>query len=174
MFLFGLPILFFKAFLPERIQQGAETMVGVMIVALAVWLLIRWRRGAFAHLHDHTHLNLHDGTRGHDHGHGPARTRSPWQAYAIGVVHGMGGSAGVALLLLATIQSRIVAVFALTLFAFFTAVSMAVLSTGFGVALSRPRVQRMFNHLAPIFGVASLAFGVWYVLGALNLAPYYF
>lgn len=174
LFLFGLPILFFQAYLPEPLQQGAETTVGVVIVALAVWLLVRWRRGAFAHLHDHTHLNTHDGARGHDHGHGAVKTRSPWQAYAIGVVHGMGGSAGVGLLLLATIQNRIVAVVALALFAFFTAVSMAVLSTGFGVALSRPRAQRTFNHLAPIFGVASLVFGAWYALGALHLAPYYF
>ena len=174
LFLFGLPILFFQAYLPKWLQQGAEALVGVVIISLAVWLLIRWRRGAFAHLHDHTHLNLHDGARGHDHSHATVKTRSPWQAYAIGVIHGMGGSAGVGVLLLATIQNRIVAVIALALFAFFTAVSMALLSSGFGVALSLPRAQRAFNQLAPIFGVASLAFGVWYALGALNVAPYFF
>ena len=86
----------------------------------------------------------------------------------------MGGSAGVGLLLLATIQSRFVAVVALALFAFFTALSMAILSTGFGLALSRPRVQRSFNHLAPVLGVASLVFGVWYALGALHITPYSF
>ena len=173
LFLFGVPILFFQAYLPERIQQGAEALVGVVIVSLAAWLLIRWRRGAFAHLHDHTHLNLHDGTRGHQHSHEVVKTRTPWQAYAIGVVHGMGGSAGVGVLLLATIQDRTVAVIALVLFAFFTAVSMALLSSGFGIALSLPRLQRSFNNLAPVFGVMSLIFGVWYALGALNVMPYF-
>jgi hypothetical protein len=36
LFAFGLPIVFYSAYLPEPVQQGAETAVGVMIVALAV------------------------------------------------------------------------------------------------------------------------------------------
>src|SRR5207247_154064 len=44
LFTFGLPIVLFKAYLPEPVQRGAETAVGVLIVALAVWLLVRWRR----------------------------------------------------------------------------------------------------------------------------------
>ena len=44
LFAFGLPIVLFRAFLPERLQQGAETVIGLVIVALAVWLLVRWRR----------------------------------------------------------------------------------------------------------------------------------
>ena len=102
------------------------------------------------------------------------RTRSPLQAFAIGLVHGMGGSAGVGILLLATIRSHLIAIVALALFAFFTAVSMALLSSGFGFALSSGRVRRSFHRLAPALGSASLAFGVWYALGALSLAPYYF
>src|SRR5690349_10776034 len=47
LFLFGVPIVLFKAYLPERVEQGAETAVGVLIVGLAVWLLVRWRRGLF-------------------------------------------------------------------------------------------------------------------------------
>jgi ABC-type nickel/cobalt efflux system permease component RcnA len=172
LFVFGLPILLFKAYLPGRLQQGAETVIGLIIIGLAVWLLVRWKRG-FAHLHDHTHLNAHDDHRGHGHTHAP-KSRTPWQAYGIGVIHGIGGSAGVGVLLLTTIQSRVVAVIALALFSFFTAVSMALLSMGFGMTLARPRVQRSFNRLAPVLGVASLAFGVWYSLGALGVAPYSF
>ncbi len=175
--LFGLPIVLFKTYLPETLQEGAETTVGLLIVALAVWLLIRWRRGLF-----HMHLHAHDG-RPHAHGHvhqgdgHPHRTRrarTPLQAYLIGLLHGIGGSAGVGVLLLATIHSHAIAVVALGIFAFFTAVSMALLSAGFGATLSRPRVQRGFHRIAPVLGVASLAFGIWYALGAQGLAPYYF
>ncbi len=172
LFAFGLPIVLFSASLPARVQQAAETSVGLLIVALAVWLLVRWRRGAF-HLHDHTHLYAHGEARGHGHGHAPP-TRTPFGAYAIGLVHGMGGSAGVGVLLLAAIHSRAVAVLALAIFAFFTAVSMAIVSTGWGLALSRAPVRRSFERLAPVLGVSTLAFGVWYALGALELAPYVF
>jgi hypothetical protein len=143
-----------------------------VIIALAVWLLVRWRRGAF-HLHDHTHLYTHGDERGHSHGHA-RKTRTPLGAYAIGLVHGLGGSAGVGVLLLAAIHSRVVAVAALAIFSFFTAVSMAMVSTGWGLALTRAPVQRSFARLAPALGVLSLAFGVWYSLGALELAPYVF
>ena len=172
LFAFGLPIVLFEAALPEPLQRGAETFVGVMIVGLAVWLLVRWRRGAF-HLHDHTHLYGHDEARGHGHGHAP-RTRTPLGAYAIGLVHGMGGSAGVAVLVLATVQSKAIAVASLAILALFTALSMAILTTGWGIALTRAPVRRSFSRLAPALGVASLAFGVWYALGALELAPYVF
>ena len=69
--------------------------------------------------------------------HVPARTRLG--AFGIGLVHGMGGSGGVAVLVLASVRSSALAVVALALLAVFTAVSMCLVSTGFGWALvSRP------------------------------------
>ena len=180
LFVFGLPIVLFKAYLPESVQRGAETAIGLVIVALAVWLLVRWQRGVFhAHVHEHSergpHLHVHGHSQRRMHPHtARVRARSPLQAFGIGLIHGLGGSAGVGVLLLATIHSRTVAVGALALFAFFTAVSMALLSTGLGLTLSRPRVHRSFNTIAPALGLASLAFGIWYALGALEVAPYYF
>ena len=179
LFAFGLPIVLYRAYLPEAALQVAETLIGFVIIALAVWLLVRWRRGVFhAHAHGHegachAHLHSHAAEPSHAHGHA-VRARSPLQAYGIGVVHGMGGSAGVGILLLATIHDHVVAVIALGLFAFFTAVSMALLSTGFGLTLASAPVRRSFNRLAPVLGLASLTFGAWYALGALQLAPYYF
>ena len=177
LFGFGLPIVLSKAFLPESVQRGAETGVGLVISALAVWLLVRWRRGLF-----HVHVHPRDGSlhaHGHTHpagthAHRPRSARSPHQAYAIGLLHGIGGSAGVGVLLLAAIHDRAIAVAALALFAVFTALSMALLSTGFGAALTSGPVRRSFAKLAPVLGLASLAFGVWYALGALSLAPYFF
>ena len=157
LFAFGLPIVLFQSYLPEPAQEAAETTVGLVIVALAVSLLLRWHRGAF-----------------HTHHHPPRRARSPLQAYGIGLVHGMGGSAGVGVLLLASIHNREIAVAALGLFALCTALSMAALSTGLGFTLERGRVGRVFPTLAPVLGLLSLSFGLWYALGALQVAPYYF
>ena len=94
--------------------------------------------------------------------------------YTIGLVHGIGGSAGVGVLLLAGIPGRWLAVAALFVFAVFTAVSMAICSALFGLVLSRPRAHRGFNRLAPALAVSSAAFGVWYIAAAFAVAPYPF
>jgi cytochrome c biogenesis protein CcdA len=159
LFAFGLPIVLFQRYLPKTVEQGAEVAVGAVIAALAVSLLLRWRRGQ---LQVHTHV------------HPPRRARTPLQAFAIGLVHGMGGSAGVGVLLLAAIHDRGLAIGALALFAACTALSMALLSSGLGFTLGRARVRSVFPSVAPALGLLSLVFGVWYALGALNVAPYYF
>jgi ABC-type nickel/cobalt efflux system permease component RcnA len=178
--LFGLPIVLFGAYLPDTVQHGAEAAVGVMIMLLALRLLVRWRRGQFhAHPHSHgevvhRHLHPHEDAQRHDHGHEPQKRlgRSPAGAFAIGLVHGMGGSAGVAVLLLATIPDRAEAVAALAVLAAGTAISMAALSSAFGYAITRgPALHRMLAF-APAMGVMTLAFGGWYALGALGAVPY--
>ena len=83
LFLFGLPVVLYERFLPEAVQQGAETAIGVLIVSLAVWLLIRWHRGAFhVHLHDHDdvkHVHVHG------HAQAPAHAGPPAPEAALAV-----------------------------------------------------------------------------------------
>jgi ABC-type nickel/cobalt efflux system permease component RcnA len=174
---FGLPMLLLNRYLPERLQQAAEMAVALVIVYLAVRLLVRWRRGMFhVHPHEHggrrhSHVHAHAKEQGHAHRH---RTRTPVGAFAIGLMHGVGGSAGISVLLLAGIQSRALAATSLVLLAVFTAVSMWLLSTGFGLTLVSRPLRSSFNGLAPVLGVSSLAFGIWYATAAWALAPYPF
>ena len=171
LFAFGLPILLLDSYLPERVQQGAETAIALVIVYLAVRLLIRWRRGAF-HEHTHTHGEL---DHSHVHvGHGHRHARGRLGAFGIGLVHGMGGSAGVGILLVASIESTALSVASLALLAVFTAVSMTMLSGGFGRALVARPISGAFAGVAPVLGTASLAFGIWYATAAWSLAPYPF
>ena len=171
LFALGVPIVLYRASLPDAVQRTAETAIGFLIAGLAVWLLLRWRRGAFhAHEHDHgshSHAHLHSHrTVAHEH----ARSRTPLGAFSIGLLHGVGGSAGVGILLVSTIDGKALAIGALGILAAFTAVSMTLLTTGFGLTLARGSIGR----LAPALGTASLVFGLWYALGAQNLLPYYF
>lgn len=179
--LFGLPIVLFNAYLPDAAQRGAEALVGLVIMFLAARLLVRWRRGHFhAHPHrhgatEHRHLHPHgDHGASHEHAHQPEAQlgRSPAQAYGIGLVHGMGGSAGVGVLVLATISDQTEAVAALMVFALGTALSMAALSSAFGYAITRGPVLRRMLAFAPVMGVLTLAFGGWYALGAVGAVPY--
>jgi ABC-type nickel/cobalt efflux system permease component RcnA len=170
LFALGVPIVLYRAYLPETVQRGAETAIGFLIAGLAVWLLVRWRRGAF-HAHAHAHAG-HSHSHLHSHSaepHGHVRSRTPLGAFAVGLLHGIGGSAGVGILLVSTIDSTALAVGALGVLAAFTAVSMTLLTTGFGLTLAGRSIRR----LAPTLGVASLAFGLWYAMGAQNLLPYY-
>ena len=177
---FGLPIVFFQSYLSDTVQRAAEALVGLMIMFLAVRLLVRWRRGHFhAHAHrhgntEHRHLHPHESPGTHDHAHRPEAQlgRSPAQAFGIGLVHGMGGSAGVGVLLLATIPGQGEAVAALVVLALGTAVSMAALSSAFGYAITRGPVLRRMLAFAPAMGFATLAFGCWYTLGAMGAVPY--
>ena len=148
---FGVPILLFEAYLPETVQRGAETAVAALIVYLAVRLLVRHR---------------------HRHDHGRHQVRTPIAAFCVGLVHGLGGSAGVGVLLLAAISSTGLAVVSLVVLALFTGVSMTAVTTGFGATLAaRPGVVAA---AAPVLGLASLAFGFWYAAAAWSLMPYPF
>jgi ABC-type nickel/cobalt efflux system permease component RcnA len=167
----GLPFVLVAALLPAPVESGAEVLIGGVIMLLALRLYLRWRRGAFhAHAHRHgrtlhRHLHAHEHEHGHEHAH---RVRSPLASYGIGIVHGVGGSAGVALLLLAGIADRTEAVAALVLFALATAVSMAVLSSGVGLALGVDSVQRRFVPLVPVLAVLAFGFGLTYSTAALG------
>ncbi|MEJ7872163.1 MAG: hypothetical protein WKF67_07870, partial [Rubrobacteraceae bacterium] len=133
----GLPLVLFNRFLPERVSQIAEVAIGVVIVFLAVRLLLRWKRGFYhvhAHDHDgqpeHRHLHSHKEDESHEHA---ISKRTPFSAYGIGLVHGIGGSGGLTLLLLSTISNQTEAAVALLIFAAGTTASMALLSTVFGL-----------------------------------------
>jgi hypothetical protein len=157
LFAFGLPILLLEQYLPERLQQGAETVIAVVIIYLAVRLILRWRSGALL---------------GYQHSHAPARTRLG--AFSIGLVHGMGGSAGVGVLIVASVESTALSVLSLALLAAFTAVSMWLVSTGFGATLVSRPLRGTYSGIAPTLATASLAFGIWYGTAAWGLAPYPF
>src|SRR5579884_2195804 len=136
---FGLPVLLVRAFLPHVVEQSAESLIGAIIVLLALRLLRRWRRGAYhvhLHAHDgrrHLHLHSHAGTDGHAHAH-PART--PRQAFSVVLVTGC-------------------------------ALSMTAMSALVGGALHAAAARRRLLRAIPALGGAALAFGVWYLASAL-------
>jgi ABC-type nickel/cobalt efflux system permease component RcnA len=174
--LIGLPLVLLIASAGCR-AAGRRGLIGAIIILLAVRLLLRWRRGLF-HVHTHTHggephrhVHSHARQEAHEHAH---KRRTPLGAYGVGLVHGIGGSGGLTLLLLSTISDKAQAAGALLLFAVGTAVSMALLSTAFGLAIAGGPLGRNFERVAPVLGVLGVAFGAWYALGALGMVVYPF
>src|SRR5215203_1395243 len=178
--LIGLPLVLLNQYLPEIVGKMAEVAIGCIIVLLAMRLLVRWHRG-FYHVHVHTHddgeahrhVHSHVQEESHGHAHRVPR-RTPLSAYGVGLVHGIGGSGGLTLLLISTISDKAQATGALLLFAAGAAVSMALLSTALGLVIAGGPIARNFERVAPVLGVLSMAFGAWYALGALGVVIYPF
>lgn len=143
----GIPVVLWAAALPEGVHQGIEALIGVVIFGLGLRLLVRHGRGE---LHAHPHPV-------------PGRLR---EAYAVGVIHGAGGSAGIGLLIISAIPDRGVALAGLVVFAFSTALAMGAVAAGLGRGI-RALPGR------PLGGLVS-AFGLWYIAAAAVGAPYPF
>lgn len=176
---FGLPVVLLAQHLPGTWLRGAEVAVGLVIIGLAVRLLVRWARGQYhshphshggvLHAHPHVHEGGHDsGVTRHLHSHAEGLGRSPLAAFVIGLVHGVGGSAAVGILVVGAAPGNIARVAALALFALGTAASMALVSGAFGYALTRAPLARRVSALVPLLAVASLAFGTWYTVDAVR------
>lgn len=102
--LVGLVVMILKLSIPEALSQVLEFVVGIMLLYLGLALLKNVVvEGLHVHRHthgelEHTHLHSHKMRTSHEHLHKP---------FLIGVVHGLAGSAGIMLLIIATMTSMV-------------------------------------------------------------------
>lgn len=176
-FALGAGVVWAGAVLPAGARQGAELAVGLVIVALALRLLRRWMRGelhSHAHRHgglEHSHPHLHDPAAHHSERHRHAHDglgRSPGEAFGIGLVHGVGGSALAAALLVAAAGDAGRGLMLLGAFAVGSVVAMAGVSGALGLAFDRAPRALALERAVPVLGVATLGFGAWYAMAALR------
>ena len=144
-----------------------------------------------SHLHFHgAHLHVHPHSHAQDSAHAPhhaAEVAPPhWMAQPfaklgwfhslrpllVGIVHGLAGSAAVALLVLSTIRSPRWAIFYLLLFGVGTIVGMMLMTLAFAVpvTLAGNRFAWLSRSLVTGTGILSLAFGlvVAYQIGVVD------
>jgi hypothetical protein len=157
-------MILFKSEIPAGVELAAERAVGVVIVLLAGRVILKWVRGDYragAHRHDverHRHLRRGEAT---DHRH--VHVRSPRQALAIGLLHGLAGTGAVVVLLVAALPSRLEAALALAVFAPMSIFSMALCTTAFAWVLTRRVIEPLYRAvLIPAMGTFGLFFGLWY------------
>jgi hypothetical protein len=149
----GLPAVLWGQRLPEEVRVGSEVAIGVLLIALAVRLLphrsILQRRVLTRHTH------------------GPSGPRSRSTAFCIGLVHGVGGSAAAGVLAVATVTGP-AALAVLLLFSATTAASMATGAMTLGLVLGRKGAATALEAVLPLVAGAGVAFGLWYVWGAIG------
>jgi ABC-type nickel/cobalt efflux system permease component RcnA len=169
----GIPLIVFKARLPGWLESGFEKAIGVIILALAARVIVKWTRGdyrasAHAHLDEQTGHPRRRHLRREDHGphrHMVVRTRG--QAALIGVVHGLAGTGAVMLLLIAALPTRLEAALALGVFAPMSVASMAACTATLAWVLTRPMIEPVYRSvLIPSLGLFGVLFGLSYMVAA--------
>jgi ABC-type nickel/cobalt efflux system permease component RcnA len=171
---------------PEKLAQGLEFAVGVMLILLGAGVLYRLYRervhfhahrhgGGVMHMHAHSHAGErrgHDPNR-HEHEHPKAL---PLRSLLVGMMHGLAGSAALLLLALSSVQSVSVGIAYILLFGLGSIVGMAALSAVIAVPLGYSARALTWAHhsLQAAVGCATILIGgfivydvgIGYVTGA--------
>jgi ABC-type nickel/cobalt efflux system permease component RcnA len=195
----GSAIILFGLVIPPRLGLTMELSVGLMLILLGILNLsgiMRWiaetvmpfpigqhshpnGQGDYAHTHPHGH-------RLENHGHTEEATPVSWmdrafgrlglyqilRPLAVGIVHGLAGSAAVALLVLTTIRVPTWAVLYLLVFGIGTVAGMMMITAAIAVPFkySENRFVRLNHGLGLASGLLSLVFGLFivYQMGVVN------
>jgi high-affinity nickel-transport protein len=189
----GGAIVLFTIVIPPRIGLTMEMAVALMLIVLGMWNLtgfleqIRGFRPSAErgeprlHAHSHSHgdyVHSHScGLEFDEHGHRDDQTPVAWldrqlgglgiyqmlRPLLVGLVHGLAGSAAVALLVLALIKNPWWAIAYLVLFGIGTIAGMMLITAAIGavVAYASSRSTQVERYLRMASGVLSLGFGLF-------------
>ena len=195
----GSAIILFGIVIPPRVGLSMEMSVGLMLVLLGVLNLsgiMRWITETVtpsdSDRHEHSHGHG-DYVHSHPHIHSPGKHRHAEDAMpegwmdrtfgrlgiyqggrplVVGIVHGLAGSAAVALLVLTTIRVPSWAVFYLLVFGVGTVAGMMLITAAIALPFkfSGSRFVRLNRGLGLASGLVSLGFGLFivYQMGFIN------
>jgi len=169
-FLVGSAIILFNLVIPVRLGLAMELSVGFMLIVLGGWNLLSFAQalpgaasadGQAQHTHPHPHQRF-----GQDSWLERSLGSKSWymllRPLIVGLVHGLAGSAAVALLILASIRNTNWALTYLLVFGVGTIAGMMVITMSIASAFKfvGDRFQAFGRRLALVSGVVSVAFGL--------------
>jgi high-affinity nickel-transport protein len=171
-------IVLFGVVIPPRVGLTMEFSVALMLILLGGTSVIRmlWAAG-HPHVHgDYVHAHPHGHERD-QHGHGEQETplaRLDWRfgflglyhalrPFVVGVVHGLAGSAAVALLVVATIHDPVLSLAYLLVFGLGTIAGMMLITVAIALpfAYTARRLLGVNRSLVLAAGLLSVGFGLF-------------
>jgi nickel/cobalt exporter len=172
--LVGSFIILFGLVIPPRIGLSMEFSVALMLILLGVLNLtgvLRWLTGKFTPASQFVEKSQTPRDAAYGAGSKVHRVIERFGLYqllrplVIGLVHGLAGSAAVALLVLSTIRSPLWAIAYLIVFGVGTIAGMMLMTTVIvlPIAYTGNRFARAGNYLGVFSGVVSTAFGMFLV-----------
>lgn len=159
--LLGLLSIVFRFVIPPYIESTAEAMVGLLLIAIGIWILKDTFRRRRLHIHkhshggvEHVHLHSHANATHHHHGH---------SMFLVGATHGFAGTASVMVVIpIAISQSILFSALYLILFGIGTMLAMGLFGYLVGSIASKTGGARRLTIMQGIAGSASLLIGlVW-------------
>jgi high-affinity nickel permease len=180
--LVGGAIVAFNLVIPPRVGLSMEFSVALMLIVLGILNLtgLLQRIDATVHAHPHRHGELlHTHVHHHHlatHAHAEAAPAGrlddlvsrlgllgALRPLVVGIVHGLAGSAAIALLVLTTIPTPVWAVIYLAVFGIGTIVGMMLITAAHAVplTLSARRFTLVHRYLGVTSGVVSVGFGLF-------------
>jgi|HubBroStandDraft_4_1064222.scaffolds.fasta_scaffold03196_3 nickel/cobalt exporter len=174
-FLVGSAIILFGLVIPPRVGLSMEFSVALMLVLLGVLNLtgaLRWLTERFAPVNRRTtRETMNYGAVRKAAESSLERLMSRYGSYqvfrpfVIGLVHGLAGSAAVALLVLSTIRSPLWAIAYLLVFGIGTIMGMMLMTSAMAipVAYTGKHFEFAGKYLSPISGIVSTGFGLFLI-----------
>jgi len=149
----GILIMFLHLNISVRIGTIIEFSVGMMLVTLGVINLFGVIKIPVVHKHEHSH-----GEKTHSHLHFHFI-----RPLLVGSVHGLAGSAAIALLILATINNSAYAIYYLLIFNVGVIVGMMIITTLIGASLvyARNKLDNLNKYFVLGSGIISFVFGLY-------------
>jgi hypothetical protein len=152
-FLIGSVLVMLRVKIPPRVAWALELMVALVLVGLGVSTIFKCFTGRF-HFHQHqhgesAHAHLHFHTAGqpnHEHDSHSPQLRHHRAPLLLGMAHGLAGTAGLALLVLTSIPTRMLGILYLIAFGLGALAGMAAFGLVLGGALALP-AARESHHL---------------------------
>ncbi|MFW0754110.1 hypothetical protein ACN1C3_05070 [Pseudomonas sp. H11T01] len=162
-------VLSMDGVIPERLAEGLEGVVGVMLILLGLDLIRRMLRERM-HFHGHRHggdvLHFHAHSHAGDcalhslHHQHPHPRYFPMRALCVGLMHGLAGSAALILLTLGRVSSPMTGLVYVGLFGLGSIGGMALLSLIISVPLHSVRhISWLWNGLQTLVAVTTLVIG---------------
>jgi ABC-type nickel/cobalt efflux system permease component RcnA len=167
----GVAVIVLKLRVPDAVGLWLELAVALMLLLLGARVLVKslrgWRLHAHAHAHGgrrHVHLHVHRPDEGHAHAHRHLLGFGA-RPFLVGMVHGMAGSAGLMLLVLATIPSAVAGLVYVGVFGLGSAGGMLVMSglMSLPFVLGGKRSGAVGEWLRLATGLSSFSFGLFLV-----------